>query len=116
RVQGAQAAVNNALNYGVQKRANERNNSLQVDMANRRLNFLLLNQAQKWRDMGLTEDQIRQRIQEYREIAGGKTPEFRRGGRIGSDSVRMKIANNRDMARANSDLRKLFSQYTKIVS
>lgn len=110
RVQGAQAAVNNSLNYGVQKRATERNNEVQLDMANKRLEFMLLNQAQNWRSQGMTEEEIAKRIDEYR-----KTASFKKGGRI-SDSVKMKIASSKDIAKANSDMRKLFREYSKLIS
>lgn len=112
RVQGAQAALNNSMNFGVQKRANQTNNQIQLNMANKRLEMMLLSEASRMKSSGTyTDEQIEEWKQNMRQAARS----YANGGRI-SDSTRMKIANNSDISRANKQLMDIFKEYKKLVS
>lgn len=111
RVGGANAAVSQSLNYGVQKRADEKNGQTQLTMANRRLDFLLQTEASRMRKAGSTEKEIEEWLETQRNVAQS----YSSGGKL-SASDRMSIANNKNMAEANKQLRDLFKEYSKLIS
>lgn len=113
RVQGAQAAVNNSLNYGVHKRADEANNNVNLKMANRRMEFLIQAEISKMKNEGKTPQEIKNFEDGIRSAMTKQI--FAQGGRIES-AANMSIANNKNMADANKELRRIFNEYKKLVA
>jgi hypothetical protein len=109
RVGGAQAAVNNALNFGIQKRAGDKNQAVEREMTGKRYNMIMLNLAESMRDKGVPEEEIIRRLRDYKKVSS-----FKKGGSI--DSEKMISAAYKNVTKANSDLKKIFSEYSKLVS
>jgi hypothetical protein len=111
RNQGAQAAVNNSLNYGVQKRADERNQVVQQRMAERRIQMLMLTQTQRWKAEGKTPEEIKALTKEYMDMT-----KYADGGRLSlTNSARTSIESDKSLAKANAQLRELFQRYSKLI-
>lgn len=113
RVAGAQGAVNNSLNYGVQKRADERNKAVELKQANGRYGTMMLSLAEALISQGYTEGQVLKKLESIAKVSKGEQS-FKSGGKITSE--RMAVGAHQNLAKSNQEARKILAMYTKFIS
>ena len=109
RVGGAQAAVNNSLNYGVQKRAHEKNQEVERNTMEKRYGTTMLSLAETLRSQGMGEQEIIAYLRDLKKISS-----FKKGGSLDSEAISISASEN--ISKANSELRKMFATYSKLIS